>query len=212
MQNSERVSALLDGAGEDDDLTALAEIVRDPEECARWARYQFIGDTLREPEGRVEARFDLAARVHAALAAEPPLQRDTARVVTLPVRTSRRWPGALTGLATAASLAFVAFLGLQSSNSSSPATFAPQAAMTAAEPEVPPAATAVAPPVALADTTREIVDEARDPDQVSTLSPEEYQRRINSYLVNFNEQRAQMGVPGVHPYVRVVGYESTPTP
>lgn len=32
--------------------------------------------------------------------------------------------------------------------------------------------------------------------------------RLRGYLVNFNEQRARRGVPGVHPYVRIVGYEA----
>jgi sigma-E factor negative regulatory protein RseA len=34
------------------------------------------------------------------------------------------------------------------------------------------------------------------------------QRRFNSYLVKFNEQRSNVGVPGVNPYVRIVGFES----
>ena len=32
-------------------------------------------------------------------------------------------------------------------------------------------------------------------------------QRLQGYLVNFNEQRARLGVPGVHPYVRIVGFE-----
>ena len=38
------------------------------------------------------------------------------------------------------------------------------------------------------------------------------QRRLNSYLVNFNEQRAQFTLPNVHPYVRSVGFETEPLP
>ncbi len=33
-----------------------------------------------------------------------------------------------------------------------------------------------------------------------------YDQRLNGYLVNFNEQRSRRGVPGVHPYVRIVGF------
>lgn len=35
-----------------------------------------------------------------------------------------------------------------------------------------------------------------------------YDQRLNGYLVNFNEQRSRLGVPGVHPYVRVIGFEA----
>ncbi|MGR8920275.1 MAG: sigma-E factor negative regulatory protein [Gammaproteobacteria bacterium] len=35
-----------------------------------------------------------------------------------------------------------------------------------------------------------------------------YDQRLNGYLVNFNEQRARRGVPGVHPYVRIVGFDA----
>jgi sigma-E factor negative regulatory protein RseA len=37
---------------------------------------------------------------------------------------------------------------------------------------------------------------------------EEHQRRLNSYLVNYNAQRTSLGMPGVNPYVRIVGFES----
>jgi sigma-E factor negative regulatory protein RseA len=35
-----------------------------------------------------------------------------------------------------------------------------------------------------------------------------YDHRLNGYLVNFNEQRSRLGVPGVHPYVRIIGFEA----
>ena len=34
------------------------------------------------------------------------------------------------------------------------------------------------------------------------------QRRLNSYLVKFNAQRSSLAVPGVNPYVRIVGFQS----
>jgi sigma-E factor negative regulatory protein RseA len=39
------------------------------------------------------------------------------------------------------------------------------------------------------------------------LEVSENDQRLNSYLVNFNEQRARYGAPSVHPYVRIVGFE-----
>ena len=38
----------------------------------------------------------------------------------------------------------------------------------------------------------------------------ELRRRLNSYIVNFNEQRDSLAVPNVHPYVRIVGFEKEP--
>jgi hypothetical protein len=35
----------------------------------------------------------------------------------------------------------------------------------------------------------------------------ELRRRLNSYIVNFNEQRDSLAVPNVHPYVRIVGFD-----
>lgn len=45
-------------------------------------------------------------------------------------------------------------------------------------------------------------------DERHTAALDEYDRRLNSYLVNFNEQRARLDTPGVHPYVHIVGYEA----
>lgn len=59
---------------------------------------------------------------------------------------------------------------------------------------------------------------AAAPNPASSLTPLQFaaippevsakNQRLNSYLVNFNEQRARFGAPSVHPYVRIVGFES----
>ena len=50
MHISERISALLDNAGDRTDQTALAAIARDPAARRTWSRYQLIGDSLRDGE------------------------------------------------------------------------------------------------------------------------------------------------------------------
>ncbi|MCC6202420.1 MAG: sigma-E factor negative regulatory protein [Gammaproteobacteria bacterium] len=54
---------------------------------------------------------------------------------------------------------------------------------------------------------------ASDANQVALVRyeesvPMEHDERLESYIVNFNEQRVNRGMPGVHPYVRIVGYET----
>ncbi len=189
----------------DDELDAppgawLTRLVEDRASRERWARYHMIGDVLRDREVRLVP--ELRDRVAAALADEPTLLAPPA---SLPARGAGprasigRW-----GLA--AGLAAVALLG---------ATF------VAREP--------VQPDLGVADQARpaaeplqQFAQVERQPQAVawedagsaSAANPQsvEFHRRLNSYLVNFNEQRAGLGVPGVHPYVRIVGFETEPEP
>lgn len=38
--------------------------------------------------------------------------------------------------------------------------------------------------------------------------PMQHDERLDSYIVNFNEQRVNQGMPGTYPYVRIVGYDA----
>jgi sigma-E factor negative regulatory protein RseA len=201
MQNEEeQLSALVD-----DELDAppgglLTRLVEDQDSRERWARYHLIGDVLRDRETRLAP--ELRERVAAALADEPAL---LAPPVSLPARPSRplarigRW-----GLA--AGFAAVALLG---------------ASFVAREP--------IQPDLSAADQARSAADSVAQFTQVepqpqavtwddtgsasaANAQSVEFHRRLNSYLVNFNEQRADLGVPGVHPYVRIVGFETEPAP
>ena len=208
MQHSERISALLDNAGDEGDLAALREIAQDPTARHTWARYHLISDLRHERDAPAGARLDLTGRVAAAIASYPPPRSDN--VVELPrARTSGWTTRTAFGLAAAASLAAIALFSTQSPVVEPPAI--PLSA-TSATALTPPRIASVAAPAFQSAPTPVPTATAGTPEQVSVLSEEEYQRRINSYLVNFNEQRAQMGVPGVHPYVRVVGFESAREP
>ncbi len=188
MHISERISALLDNAGDRTDQTALAAIARDPAARRTWSRYQLIGDSLRDGEIPLKNQH-FGARVAAALERESPV---SSRAPTTAASRRPFWlPRPVAGLAAAASLAALMFAGWYSRS-------------------LPEAPTALATHTGAPSTLPVTSSKSNDAPHISVLSEEEYQRRINSYLVNFNEQRAQLGVPGVHPYVRVVGFESAP--
>ena len=189
MHISERISALLDNAGDRTDQTALAAIARDPATRRTWSRYQLIGDSLRDGEIPLKNQH-FGARVAAALERESPV---SSRAPTTAASRRPFWlPRPVAALAAAASLAALMFAGWYSrSLPEAPTALAAHSGAPSTRPPITPASNRAAP-------------------HISVLSEEEYQRRINSYLVNFNEQRAQLGVPGVHPYVRVVGFESAP--
>ncbi len=180
--NQEELSALVDGEVVDHDLPRLLDALGEDRGARRaWSRYHLIGDALRDDGG-----------VLAAPAAE---------VITMPQR--RRAP--LAGLAVAASVAVLAVVlitaggrggqapGLEVADTLAPASpgDAGGASVAAAESLAP------RPVGSVADTPAA----ALEPVGV-------YDQRLNGYLVNFNEQRQRLGVPGVHPYVRIVGFEA----
>ncbi|MCB1749261.1 MAG: anti-sigma 24 factor, partial [Gammaproteobacteria bacterium] len=115
-----------------------------------------------------------------------------ADVVPLPARDRLRAP--LAGLAIAASVAALSVVLVAGNRGEPTVTPALEVAQSGAvAPSVPAAAPAV----------DSIVG-----DEASGLVPAgAYDQRMNGYLVNFNEQRARLGMPGVHPYVRIVGFE-----
>lgn len=182
MQLPEQISALMDDAVDDVPANVVAQVASDHELAGRWARYHVIGDVLRD---RSVQPLDhrLARGIASALEREPPLLVPTAQ------RLPRSATKSTFGYALAASLAGIAAMGLYTFN-----------AGPASGPEL---ATVVAPLTAPSVATGVTVTS-------QPLAEGEYQRRLNSYLVNFNEARAQVGVPGVHPYVRVISFEPAP--
>lgn len=200
QHEEEQLSAFVDDELDAPPGGVLTRLVEDRDSRERWARYHMIGDVLRDRDVRLAP--ELRERVAAALADEPALLSSP---VSVPARPSGprasigRW-----GLA--AGLAAVALLG---------------ASFVAREP--------VQPDLNVADEARPAAESAQQFTQVepqpqavtwdgtgsasaADAQSVEFHRRLNSYLVNFNEQRADLGVPGVHPYVRIVGFEAEPEP
>lgn len=199
--NREDLSALVDGEIAEHELPRLLDTLADDSGARRsWSRYHLIGDTLR------------------AGAADHPERAPQAAVVPLPP-PRRRLP--LGGLAVAASVATLAVVlaigGGQVTEEEAPLALAQGGG------EGSSAASAVgetargtfddglggnlrtAGAAALAAPAATAVADGQ-PDALPPLGA--HDERLNGYLVNFNEQRSRLGMPGVHPYVRIVGFEA----
>lgn len=146
-------------------------------------------EALRESWGRYHL---IGAAIRDAESVTEP-----ASVVALPVR---RRSAPLAGLAIAASVAALALaLVLLPARDAGQGT--PAIAASVAPPA--PARVAAVEPQVVSLPAQDPAVSGRDIARIGT-----HDERLNGYLVNFNEQRARLGVPGVHPYVRIVGFES----
>jgi sigma-E factor negative regulatory protein RseA len=162
----------------------FAEIAREQQARATWARYHLIGDVLRDNVSEV-APATFAAQLAAKVGQEP--------TVLAPPRQERRSMRPSIWIAIAASVAALALIGVQQPASIPAGDISPAVAI-----DTGAAATIVAAQDdALPALPAEVLQE-----------PFHSQRRLNSYLVKFNEQRSSLGVPSVNPYVRIVGFES----
>ena len=201
--NDEQLSALMDDAlALDATREAVTELLAEAPARATWRRYHLLGDVLR------------ATTEQPASVPQPYSQGD--KIVPFPSPNSATKPvrkllsrGGL-GLAAAATLAAVALI------ISSPAPqdgTAPNSVAMNAGPGVPGGAapvTVVREP-GLMIGVNEVAGEIFGPHSVSQtgiIKEDEAQKRMNTYLINFNEQRARQRTPGVHPYVRIVGYDT----
>lgn len=202
----EQFSALVDDESELPPAALVDALLDDDAARRRWSRHHLIGDVLRDRDAPLD--LGLAARISAAVGTEPALLAPAAlppRVTQAPPQRRRPW-------AVAAALAAIGVTGLLLALRAPPPTPADlplAAAPTTQAPSLAPVA-ALAPGAGGAAP----VVHWDDTGTPSATAPgnSEFQRRLNSYLVNFNEQRSNLGVPGVHPYVRIVGFESADEP
>ena len=188
----EFVSALLDGEVEHLSDQTLSELVEAEHTRASWARYQLIGEVVRESahdEKHPMLGVSFAERLRIQIESEP-------TVLAPKRRAKREMPSYLqptAGFALAASVAGVAVIGVQNMSGTG-----------AEEPQPLSVANIEAAEQVLAAATS---DEGADTPELE-IDLAEHKRRLNSYLVNFNEQRAGLGMPGVNPYVRIIDFES----
>lgn len=175
----EQISAFLDGELPTAEQQLLLErLRRDPALRVQWGRYRLIGDGLRQGLPPY-VDLGLADRVMAELEAVPAHRGGGAG----------RLAKSFAGLAVAASVAVVAVLAVQQLEA--PDTGGEPARIAAAPQALPP-------PQAYVRVQQGPAWEATPPQPVS---------RLNEYLVNHNEYAASAGMPGVLPYVRIVGHE-----
>jgi sigma-E factor negative regulatory protein RseA len=141
---------------------------------------------------RTWARYHLIGEVlrgEEGGAARPAEAAPAAEVVPLP--GARRLRAPLAGLAIAASVAALTVV------------------LVAGDRDIAgrPAGFEVAQGGALPPVAATPVDSITSEDASGLVPAGAHDQRLNGYLVNFNEQRARLGMPGVHPYVRIVGFE-----
>ncbi|CAN0417051.1 unnamed protein product [Phaeothamnion confervicola] len=202
--NDEQLSALIDDAlPQEVTREAVTALLAEAPARATWRRYHLIGDALRaSSEQPVSTR---QPHPHSDnVVPFPPFE-------SLPKPVRKPLSRAGLGLAAAAALAGVALIVV--SNPAPDNGAAPNNIAMTAELGVP----AVSVPVTvvrdaeLMASANEVAGEAFAPPGVSQtgiIKEDEAQKRMNTYLINFNEQRARQRTPGVHPYVRIVGYDT----
>lgn len=186
MSNEElnaQLSALMDDELRKDETLFLARrLMHDADAVAQLGRYYMIGDAIRRQlPDVVDTR--LAARVSAALDAEPALQ--VASGVS-----AKRFLRPLAGLGVAASVAMVAvnYWGSQEP--------------TAGEPTFVAAGTQPVQSSSLLTTSSQLQPQ----NQWNRLDPE-VQKRLQGYLVNHSEHAATGQLGGVLNYVRMAGQQ-----
>lgn len=191
MQIDEQtLSSVMDG--EDTTGEALAGVAGTTGSRAAWARYHLIGDVLRDNSSAI-APAGFSASIAARIADEP--------TVLAPRERTRSAMRPVAGFAIAASVATLAVIGIGRMEPAGMSNTMPAMAVAPAVDAAPaPAATASTLAATAADPGPAPLELSRDTHPA--------QRRFNSYLVKFNEQRSTVGVPGVNPYVRIVGFES----
>jgi len=193
MQIDEQtLSSVMDGEGTTGE--ALAGVAATDGTRAAWARYHLIGDVLRDNSSAI-APPEFAASISALIADEP--------TVLAPRQRTKSAMRPVAGFAIAASVATLAVIGVQRMEPNPVTSPAPAIAAAPAPAAAPLPATAATAPV-FASTVAETSPAPLELSQPTHPA----QRRFNSYLVKFNEQRSNVGVPGVNPYVRIVGFES----
>ncbi len=201
----EQISALVDDEIHDTELKAvITELTKNRASAECWQRYNLISDALRNnlPDA-VEP--DLAHRVQLALENEPTVlapQRMRIPVKMLPALKQ------VSGMAVAASVAVVMVVSLQDEQKgldagqqmvqqqesvlpTAPAALVADVKQAAVQPQQPVAVSSR--PVLVADIDRP---------QPVAVSPQAFDPRFESYLINHSEYAV---TTGMLPYTRVVG-------
>tara|TARA_B100001123_G_scaffold366694_1_gene426494 strand:- start:1349 stop:1906 length:558 start_codon:yes stop_codon:yes gene_type:complete len=179
----ETLSVITDSEQEARDSYELETIATNDDLRSKWARYHLIGDVLRD-------NLTDVAPTHIVDGVRAEIQKESSTLT--PQHRRRSWLRPITGLAVAASITSLAVIGVKYSDADS---------------ALKDATISGAP----ANQIVKVLEEPATKSQAnisSVLGSPRTKRRLNGYLVKFNEQRSSFGVPGVNPYVRIVGFES----
>ncbi len=191
-QKREQLSALIDDELSHETSSAINTLLEDNEAKETWTRYHLIGDSMR---GHLPERIeDIADNVSQAIALQP--------TILAPQKESpnRKSPGLMKpvmGFAIAASVAAVAIFNVQQAKQISE-TGQPVIAQSSIATSQPSLATSIATPQLVNQKTG----------QARVYQAKNVDPRLNRYLVNYNEYRANTGVSGMPPHVRMVANEA----
>ena len=184
----EQLSALLDDELGDETGITLQALGNNDEHRQTWSRYNLIGECLR---GNLPEHIDpkIADKIRDAIESEP--------AILAPHRKTSRFLKPVMGFAIAASVAVVVILGLQQSNTSP--SFVPVQSLAINQSALPNQQ------LVTNDTQQQSGQYFK---QLPVVKSVDAGSRLNRYLVNYNEYRANAGMQGILPYVRIVAYET----
>jgi sigma-E factor negative regulatory protein RseA len=185
-ERKEYISAMVDDELDNNSESTIDNLLQSPALKGCWARYHLISDCLnKNPPESIDG--GLADRISASIQNEP--------TVLAPRATSNKaYLKPVAGFAIAASVATMAILGIQQNNGGveieeqQTVSFMPQKRINSVSPQ-------------LASTNLASDAQLR-------LVKANSRARLNSYLVNYNEQRISSGFQGMLPYARTVTFEN----
>ena len=188
-QKREQLSALVDDELAQEASSVIESLLEDNDAKETWSRYHLIGNSLRGhlPEHIV----DISSNVSQAIASEPTILAPAKKSSS---RKSSDLMKPVMGFAIAASVAAVAIFNVQQANQISE-TGQPVIAQSSIATSQPSLATS--PQLVNQQTAQAQVY------QVKHIDP-----RLNRYLVNYNEYRANTVVSGMPPHVRMVANDA----
>ncbi len=187
-QKREQLSALVDDELSNEASSTIKTLLEDSEARDTWARYHLIGDSLR---GHLPKQIeDIADNVSEAIASEPTI---LAPLKKTPEQQIRALIKPAMGFAIAASVAAVAIFNVQQAKQV-PETGQAVIAQTSIATQAP---SLVSSRLASQQNAEAPIAQFQNPDQ-----------RLSRYLVNYNEYRANTGVGGMPPHVRMVANDA----
>lgn len=189
-EKTEQISALMDGEIEYDSQTIIDSITSDDEARQIWSRYHVIRDSLQSQLSE-SIDINLADNISEAIADEP--------TVLAPKSITRpSYIKPVAGFAIAASVTAAVLLGVQSLQQPTDGVNSVPVATTQ------PINSELVQTVTLTDQNQqEFSNTDLEDTNINPNNP-----RLNRYLMNYNELRANSAVQGMPPYVRMIGYEA----
>jgi len=180
--NKEHISAFMDGEATTEEVEEVIDSLgEDPTLRGKWSRYHLIGEVLRSDRFVTGEKLETLGK-RKMLRIEAPTRK---AILSRPA----------IGLAMAASIVVVALTVVL---------------FLSGAPDKPEYLISEFEPGDALDS-RYIDPEEQEADQtVVQIGKSESVRehQLNGYFTNYNRQRARLGVPGVNPYVRMVGFDS----